>query len=189
MADTETPPAEQSQNHVPRVGEIAIPKRGRGRPPGSKSASAPGVAASKNPAPPRAATPPDVELLAQAKFIGTGMVSLVELAESFVHGNAARRIEKLRPEKLEEFKQIADQLALQDKEKEIIETSVAKLAERYEWMTTHAPEFLLCVTLGQYGLRQMHLLKFVNAVTRQNPQQDASKNSVPAKTVENAPSS
>lgn len=189
MADTETPPPLESQNNVPRVSEIVIPKRGRGRPPGSKSATAPGVAASKNPAPSRPPAAPDVELLAQAKFIGTGMVSLVELAESFVHGNASRRIEKHRPEKLEEFKTLADQFALQPKEKEIIESSVAKLAERYEWMTTHAPEFLLCVTLGQYGLRQMHLLKFVNAVTAQKPKQDASKNAVPAAAVENAPSS
>lgn len=187
MADTETTPPLESQNNVPRVGEIVIPKRGRGRPPGSKS-TPPGVAASKNPAPPRAAVAPDVELLAQAKFIGTGMVALVELGESFVHGNAARRVEKFRPEKLEEFKEIASRLGLQEKEKEIIETSVAKLAERYEWMTTHAPEFLLCVTMAQYGIRQMHLLKFVNEVTKTKPQQDGSKNSVPAKTVENAAS-
>ncbi len=188
MADTETTPTEQSQNNVPRVGEIVIPKRGRGRPPGSKS-TAPGVAASKNPAPARASAPPDAELLSQAKFIGTGMVALVELGESFVHGNAARRIEKHRPEKLEEFKDIAERLALQDKEKEIIETSVAKLAERYEWMTTHAPEFLLCVTVAQYGLRQLHLLKFVNEVTKARPKEAGSKNAVPAGAVENASSS
>ena len=178
MADTESPTNGNGQNSGGSVPEITVPaKRGRGRPPGSGSKSAaPGISAPKIPSTPRAPVAPDPDKLAEAKFIGTGFVSLVELAESFVHNNCAKRIEKRRPEKLGEFREIAEKLGLQPKEKDLIESSVAKIAEKYDWMTAHAPEFVLVVVMGQYALRQGSLIKFVNSTTKEEAKAEGSKN-------------
>lgn len=163
MADPETDLTLNGESVGNRGIEIDLPKRGRGRP--RKDGSAPATS-QKSSSPARPAAREDSDAINEAAFIGTGMVALVELAESFVHNNAARKIEKARPEKLAEFKDMANSLALQDKEKETISKTVGKIALRHEWATKYAPEFVLCVFLGQYGLRQMQLLKFVNNVTK-----------------------
>lgn len=136
--------------------------RKRGRPPGSKnrnrSMEIPGDA-SRNSA--RVSNPADIEA---AKLLGAGLVSLVELAETFVHSGCETKIAKHRPEKLDEFKELAARLGLQTKDGEIISSSMQQIALRHEWMTKWAPEVMLSLTLSQYSLRQLHLMRFVNNV-------------------------
>lgn len=100
----------------------------------------------------------------QAKFLGLGFVSLVELVENFVHTNCATKIANKLPSKLEEFKEMAQKLGLQEEDKEIMSNSISRIAERHDWMTKFAPEVLLTVALGQYGVRQMALIRFTNNV-------------------------
>jgi hypothetical protein len=188
MADTETPLNGNGQdtdggstppNPGTRPVEINVPvKRGRGRPPGSGKSQGPSVSAPKTYAAPRGVvnSAPDPEKIAEAKFIGTGFVALVELAESFVHGNCARRIEKKVPAKLDEFRELAEKIGLQPKEKQILEESVGRIAQKYDWLTAHGPEFVLICVMGQYALRQGTLLRFVNAVTKPEPMENGSKN-------------
>ena len=162
----------------PRVVEISVPvKRGRGRPPGPGKQQGPGVSTPKIPSAPRSVvnSAPDPEKIAEAKFIGAGFVALVELAESFVHGNCARRIEKRVPAKLEEFKELAEKIGLQPKEKQILEESVGRIAQKYDWLTAHAPEFVLICVMGQYALRQGTLMKFVANVTKPEEMEHGSK--------------
>lgn len=102
----------------------------------------------------------------QAKFLGLGFVSLMELAESFVHTNCAAKIAAKIPSKLDEFKAMAQKLGLQPEDKEIMSNSIEKIAERHDWMTRFAPEVLLAVSMSQYGLRQMALMRFTNNVTK-----------------------
>lgn len=190
MADSETPLNGNGQdsdgsstppNPGTRPIEITVPlKRGRGRPPGSgkSQGQGPSVSPPKTYPAPRgvANSAPDLEKIAEAKFIGTGFVALVELAESFVHGNCARRIEKRVPAKLDEFRELAERIGLQPKEKQILEESVGRIAQKYDWMTAHGPEFVLVCVMGQYALRQGTLLRFVNAVTKPEPMENGSKN-------------
>lgn len=140
------------------------PKRGRGRPPGSKSKNGPVDIGGKKESFPR--NDPDPDALESAKFIGAAVVSLVELLESIVHGSCERKIEKKLPGKISEFRQELEKYKLTDKEREMLSNSSSKIAVRHEWLTKFAPEVVLSVTLGQYGLRQASLVKFVNGVTQ-----------------------
>ncbi len=167
MAEPEsTTLGDEFDNH-PSSPEI-LPIKRRGRPPGSKNSSS-GKAVNSSSS---SKASSDANSLESAKFIGLGFVTLIELAESFVHGSAAKKIEKKRPEKIDEFKELAAKMGLQEKDKEMMSDCMAKIAERHDWMTKFAPEVLLCVSLGQYGLRQAALMRFVNNVT-------ATKNDLP----------
>lgn len=164
---TDTTANSDETNPIQR-GEINLPPaKRRGRPPGSKNSSSQNgsINIPQNNGTSRPATVKDADSLESAKFIGVGFVSLVELAESFVHGNAAKKIEKKFPERLTQFKTLAQELGLQEKEKDLIASSVEKIAIRHEWMTKFAPEVVLCITLGQYTLRQTSLLRFVSNLT------------------------
>lgn len=146
-------------------------KRGRGRPPGSKNKNRSVDTSSFLKSNNKDDKKPDNS--AQAKFLAVGFVALVELGESLVHSNCERKIERKFPSKLEEFKSLAKQHALNDKEKEILENSVSSIAERHDWMTKYAPELLLGVTLSQYAVRQLSLMRFVNNVTRERKKTEA----------------
>jgi hypothetical protein len=112
-----------------------------------------------------------------AEFVAKGLVSLVELMESFVHSHCANKIEKRLPEKLGEFKEMALAMGLQNKEKDLIEKCTAKIVVRHDWLTKYAPELVLAVTMGQYSLRQLSLIKFVENVTKPKPQNPIVKSS------------
>lgn len=148
------------------------PKK-RGRPPGVKNRSKTVEIPSKA----QADSSPNqkLEQIESAKFLGLGLVSLVELAEGFVHNSCENKIRKKLPERLAEFKELAEKVSLKDKDAEIIQTSVEKIAMRHDWMTKFAPEVLLCITLSQYSLRQMSLVKFVNTVTKEKPPEPTAK--------------
>lgn len=163
-----------SPNGNPESGGNALPegitssaKRRRGRPPGSKNSDTPldtGTTDEKR-SNPRAA----LDAVESAKFIGVGFVSLIELAESFIHSSCANRIEKRIPGKLGEFKEMAKTLGLQTQDKETMQACVEKIASKYDWMTKHGPEFVLGVMIAQYGLRQAALMKFTQNVTATKP--------------------
>jgi len=139
----------------------------RGRPPGSKNGvKTIDTGGSEKPV---AASVPPVDALESAKFIGVGVVALLELGESFIHSNCANKIEKRLPSKLAEFKEMAGKMQMQEKEKELIAQCSEKIAVRHELLTKYAPEAVLIVTLAQYGLRQASLMRFVDNVTKQKP--------------------
>lgn len=79
-------------------------------------------------------------------------------------------MERKRPEKVGEFKQLAAKFQLQEKDKEMMSSSMEKIAGRHEWMTKFAPEVVLAICLGQYGMRQVSLMRFVAAVTAEKKQ-------------------
>lgn len=146
------------------MGVEAAAKRGRGRPPGAPNKNRPvSFGAQKENVSRRG---PDVDSLESAKFIGTALVTLVELGESFVHGSCASRIEKKRGDKLAEFKALAEKFSLKETDKKLLSDSMEKIALRYELLTKFGPEVVLSVTLAQYSMRQLALIKFVNAVTK-----------------------
>lgn len=137
----------------------------RGRPPGSKNSGTPIITGAS--AKSRAVSAPSVDQVEAAKFIGLGFVSLLELFESFVHSNGAKKVEKKMPDKLAEFRMMCEEVGLQAKEKDLIQDTVTRIAARYEFMTKYAPELVLGVTLAQYGVRQMSLMSFVERVTKE----------------------
>lgn len=163
-----TPPLEAGNNGDNGSVETPIaigltPRGARGRPPGSKNKNrAINLGGEEKPVSPRG---PDPDAIESAKFIGAALVSLVELAETFVHNSCTAKMERKRPEKIGEFRQLAAKYQLQDKDKELISSSMEKIAARHDWMTRFAPEVVLCVSLGQYSMRQMALMRFVSAVT------------------------
>src|SRR4051812_32939183 len=131
-------------------------KRGRGRPPGAGNKNRPvNFGAEKENVSRRG---PDADAVESAKFIGTALVTLVELGESFVHGSCCARIEKKRSDKLAEFKALALKFSLGEADKKLIESSMEKVALRYDLLTKFGPEVVLCVTLAQYGMRQLALM-------------------------------
>lgn len=155
---------DQSGGQIP-VGMVPKAPSKRGRPPGSKNKNSPldtGYTGES-----RATPSADVNTLEAAKFIGVGFVALVELAESFVHSSCASKIEKHLPHKLVEFKEMAGKLGLQEKDREVMADSMTKIAGKYNFLTAHAPEIVLAVIMAQYGLRQMSLIKFVDAMTKE----------------------
>ncbi len=136
----------------------------RGRPPGSKTKPISiGQENTRKPDPETNATMGQME---SAKLIGTFSCALLELLESMVHNNCAKKIEKKMPEKLAEFKQLVSELQLQPKEKDIISETVAGIAVRYDFATKYARELVLGVTLGQYAIRQGALLRFTENITK-----------------------
>lgn len=160
------------------VGELPagiIPKTStgkRGRPLGSKNGQAgidTGVPKER-----RSKNSPTPDALESAKFIGTGFVALIELAESFVHSSCVSKIQKKLPSKLHEFKEMADKICLQEKEKETMSACVEKIALKHDWLTRFGPEVVLGVMLSQYSLRQISLMRFVDNVTKEKkPEQVA----------------
>ncbi len=142
-------------------------KRGRGRPPGSTNKNRPADFGAKKENVSRRA--PDLDAMESAKFIGTSLVTIVDLLDSFVQSSCLGRIEKKRPDKLEEFRIMAAKFSLGEGDKKLIAESGEKVALRYEVLSRFGPEVVLGVTLGQYAVRQLALLKFVNAVTTQKP--------------------
>jgi hypothetical protein len=152
---------------------VETAKRGRGRPPGSGNKNRPlNFGGEKENISRRA---PDVDSLESAKFIGTALVTLVELGESFVHGSCSARIEKQRAEKLAEFLKLAEKFSLKETDKKLIADSMEKIALRYELLSKFGPEVVLSITLAQYGMRQLALMKFVNAVTKELNQSQPEK--------------
>ncbi len=161
--ENQVPGSEQSSGNGPGFAIGDAPRK-RGRPPGSKNSGTPintGVTAKS-----RVKVDPSPDTLEAAKFIGVGFVSLLELFESFVHSNGAKKIEKKMPDKLAEFRMMCEEVGLQAKEKDLIQDTVQRIAARYEFMTKYAPELVLGVTLAQYGVRQMSLMSFVDKVTK-----------------------
>lgn len=152
------------------------PKK-RGRPPGSKNSGTPINTGTTTKS--RTNSAPNLDQIEAAKFIGLGFVSLLELFESFVHSNGAKKIEKKMPEKMAEFRTMCEEVGLQAKEKDLIQDTVTRIAARYEFMTKYAPELVLGVTLAQYGVRQMSLLSFVERMTKETKEVKVSE--VPAK--------
>ena len=108
----------------------------------------------------------DFNTLEQAKFLGEGFVALVELVESFVQNNCENKIRRKRPDKVQEFLETAKRFGLQEQDKKLISSSVEKIAGKYEFLTKFAPEFVLGVTLSQYGARQIALVRFVDLATK-----------------------
>lgn len=102
-----------------------------------------------------------------AKFLGKGFVTLIELLEGIVHSRCAKAIEAKYPQKIEEFRAMAEELGLQPSDREMYETSISRIAMRHDWMTKYAPEIVLGVGLAQYSARQLALVRFVNSVTAQ----------------------
>lgn len=137
----------------------------RGRPPGSKNSGTPLVTGTSTKS--RVISPPSIDQIEAAKFIGLGFVSLLELFESFVHSNGAKKVEKKMPDKLAEFRMMCEEVRLQAKEKDLIQDTITRIAARYEFMTKYAPELVLGVTLAQYGVRQMSLMSFAERVTKE----------------------
>lgn len=138
------------------------PKR-KGRPLGSRNRNTPldtGGGAEN-----RVGNSPNPDTLENAKFLGAGFVALVELAESFVHSSCAVKVEKRLPSKLAEFKQMAAQVGLQEKDKEVMANCVEKISAKHNWLTRFGPEVVLGVVMAQYGLRQVSLMRFVENVT------------------------
>lgn len=144
-----------------RSGGAGLAKRGR--PPGSTNRKNLETGSSEKTRATASASPDSLE---SAKFIGVGVVALIELGESFVHSSCARKIEKRFPAKLEEFKSMALALGLQEKDKELISDCATKIAQKHELLTKYAPEVVLGVTLAQYALRQATLMRFVDNVTK-----------------------
>lgn len=152
---------DQAGSKLPE-GIVAAAKK-RGRPPGSKNSTEINTGTTQKSKP---ETSQDVNSLESAKFIGTGAVALLELVESMIHSNCANKIEKKIPEKLLEFKQMAQELGLQKQDKELISNCVEKIAIRHELLIRYAPEVVLAIALGQYSLRQVSLIKFVENITK-----------------------
>ncbi len=139
--------------------------RKRGRPPGSKNQGTPistGV-----PTKSRTPSAPNLDQMEQAKFIGVGFVALVELVESMVHSNCSKKIEKKLPEKLMEFRRMCEEYGLKEKEKDLMQDAAQRIAVRHEIITKYAPELVLGVTLAQYSVRQMSLIKMVDNMTKE----------------------
>jgi hypothetical protein len=158
-------PSNSGSEQTPLGLGVETAKRGRGRPPGSGNKNRPlNFGAEKENVSRRA---PDVDAVESAKFIGTALVTLVELGESFVHGSCSGRMEKKRPEKLAEFLKLAEKFSLKETDKKLMADSMEKIAMRYDLLTKFGPEVVLSVTLAQYGMRQLALMKFVNAVTKE----------------------
>lgn len=150
-------------------------KRGRGRPPGSGNKNKP--LSFGNKAEPVSRSAPSVDSLESAKFIGTALVTLVELGESYVHNSCAERIEKRRSDKLAEFKALAEKFSLKETERKLIADSMEKVALRYDVLSKFGPEVVLSVSLGQYAIRQLSLMKFVTNVTKDLDQPATSEKS------------
>lgn len=160
----EMPVSGQDSNSGPGITISETPRK-RGRPPGSKNSGTPIDTGHTTKS--RVKVDPTPDTLEAAKFIGVGFVSLLELFESFVHSNGAKKIEKKMPDKLAEFRMMCEEVGLQAKEKDLIQDTVQRIAARYEFMTKYAPELVLGVTLAQYGVRQMSLLSFVDKMTKE----------------------
>ncbi len=172
MEDGENQVSSENGNGQPR-GETStklpegiigkVPGR-RGRPPGSRNASTPIDTGSAPKS--RSISNAGVDAEESAKFLGTGFVALIEVMESFVHSSCANKIEKRMPGKLAEFKEMAQGIALRDKEKETMQACVAKISAKHEFLTKFGPEVVLGVMLSQYSLRQIQLMRFVENVTK-----------------------
>src|ERR1035437_2281584 len=89
------------------------PKR-RGRPPGSKGKGKPLDLGNEKESVPSVVS--DSDAVESSQFIGEAFVSGLELVESFVHNNCAKKIGKVYPEKLSEFKDMAEKSGLQPKD-------------------------------------------------------------------------
>ena len=166
MAEEQNPVSNSNESdggsNIPLVtGET---KRGRGRPPGSKTKNKPvDLGIEKEVYSPK---PESGDNLESSQFIGEAFVSGLELVESFVHSNCAKKIGKVYPEKLGEFRDMAEKSGLQPKDKELAQKCAAKIASKYDVLLKHAPEFVLGAFLVQYSLRQVALIRFVENVTK-----------------------
>lgn len=180
-------PASEARNGNDQSGDnptLPIGLGRRGRPPGSKNKNRPiNLGGEKEAAPSRPQS--NEESIESAKFIGAALVSLVELAETVVHNSCEKRIEKKRPQKSAEFRQILEGYKLKDKEREMMADAATKIAVRHDWLTKFAPEVVLAVTLGQYSLRQLSLIKFVGNVTGENKTENVTPSPVSTATAEN----
>lgn len=100
-----------------------------------------------------------------ARFLATGFVGLVELAETAVLSSCVGKIERKFPSKLDEFKELAKGYQLGQKDREIIANCTQRIIAKHDMLTRFGPEILLGVVLSQYTLRQLALVRFVNNVT------------------------
>lgn len=151
-------------------------KRGRGRPKKDGSASPVDTKPRKSSSP---VGGENASALESAQFIAKGFVGLVELVESFVHSNCARKIEKKYPGRLGEFKEMAARVALQPKDADLMEKSAEKIALKYDVLSKYGPEVVLSVVMLQYGARQMHLIKFVDNVTKETEEKKTAEPGAP----------
>jgi hypothetical protein len=143
----------------------------RGRPPGSKNRNTPldtGATVA-----PKSAAAANINALESAAFIGKGFVALVELGETFVHNAAATKIEKKFPSKLAEFKEMAQSVSLTPKDAELMRECATAIALKHDILTRFGPEVVLAVTLAQYSMRQITLLRFVEKVTEEKKAEPA----------------
>lgn len=146
------------------------PKAGtgkRGRPPGTKNKPASIETGARVES--RAGGSEAGNSLETAKFVGAGAVALLELVETFVHANGAKKIERRMPSKLEEFKKMAQELGLQEQEKVLLASCAEKIASRYDLLTKYGIEAVALITLAQYSVRQMSLMRFVENITKVKP--------------------
>lgn len=150
------------------------PKGKRGRPPGSKNRDTPLDTGSTNET--RSVSSKGVNAAESAAFIGKGFVALVELGETFIHTAAINKIERKYPSKLGEFKEMAKSIALTSKDAELMQECATAIAAKYDVLTRFGPEVVLAVTMTQYGMRQMSLLRFAENVTKEKKQETPTNN-------------
>jgi len=166
---------------APPISVNIVEKRGRGRPrkDGAPTGSGKGVVLPmQKPSIQKSNTgkPPAVDVVEGAKFLGDAAVSCLGCVEAFVGESCAKKVAKSFPEKLKEFEEMLATAALKDGEKKLIASSVEKIAMRHEAITKFAPEILLLVVLGQYGLRQTALIRFVNSVSPKEVKENGGRN-------------
>src|SRR4051812_14423229 len=135
--------------------DLSAVKRGRGRPPGSKSKTAPNSNAPKS-------APAGVPVSdADAAFLSESCVLLLETGDEVIAKSLANRLAAACPERGDDFMRLHSQVGLNEKDKGMLRVSVAALVRKYAVLGRFGPEILLFVFVVQYGLRQVKLAKFV----------------------------
>lgn len=113
-----------------------------GRPPGSSSAvenNTQGVE--------KEATPIDIEFI--RKVAASGLSAL----DSFITGRVERGMLAVSPNLTKEAKALAEAVAMDDSEREMVSSTIVVLAQKYNAAFKYAPEITLGLWLVGYGVR------------------------------------
>lgn len=172
-------------NSVPPVdgGKVDLSqiKRGRGRPPGSKS-KAPDSPKSTQSVPERENT-----AKADAAFLAETGVTIFEIVDELSAKSLVRKIQKFAPHRAEDFRKAYEDCGLNAKDKHLTRLSLNAIAQKYSILGKFGPELCLMTVMAQYGVRQLKLHAMVNELVADEKRRRGTNEPVSVKSPEPAP--
>lgn len=163
---------EGATNNSGRLDLSGVVKRGRGRPPGSKTKKEPGVDA------PKRAESGEVCSDADAEFLAETVIALFEITDDLSRKAVMRKIAELPEHMKAKVAELWSVAGFNDRDRKLTKMSVSALARKYSFLAKFAPELMLLAQMSQYGLRQLRLHQTLNEMA-EDYKKDKKKQNTP----------